>query len=164
MIEDNNEDEFTRDDPLAMQSWPRESGVRGERGFQETARRVSSAAGDGWAQARQRASEARERTELFLRENPVPTILGALAVGIAIGLVIRYASSAVEEKDEAKTPLGNWDWSFFSLPFLWPLLRSARDKYQESAEALKGGAARLRKIDINRYAKPIRKRWKAFTD
>jgi hypothetical protein len=36
---------------------------------------------------------ARERAEVFLRQNPIPTILGALTVGLAIGLAIRYANS-----------------------------------------------------------------------
>ena len=60
---------------------------------------------------------ARERTEVFLRENPVPTILGALAVGLAIGLAIRYASNSREEEIEVKSPLGSLNWSFLSLPF-----------------------------------------------
>src|ERR1700682_4445219 len=141
-------DEFMEDDPLAAQSHAEERLVRTEGRLRQTAQKVSEAAGDTWDNAKM----ARERTEVFLRQNPVPTILGALAIGLAIGLAIRYASS--EEKEaEVKTPLGNLIWSFLSLPFLWPLLKSAREKYHESADALKDGAGRLRKIDIDRYAK-----------
>jgi len=65
-----------------------------------------------------------------------------------------------------KSPLGNLNWSILSLPFLWPLLKSAREKYETSADAMadamKDGVKRLKKIDVNRYAKPIRKRWKAW--
>src|SRR5256885_14144549 len=68
-----------------------------------------------------RTSVARERTELFLRENPVPMILGALAAGLAIGLAIRYASSSAEKEAELKTPAGRTNWSVLSLQFLWPL-------------------------------------------
>src|SRR5256885_14838694 len=64
---------------------------------------------------------SRERTELFLRENPVPLVLGALAAGLAIGLAIRYASSSEEKEVELKTPLGGIKWSVLTLPFLWPL-------------------------------------------
>ena len=159
----HNGDEFTEDDPLA-QTRSEESLVPTEGRLRHTAQRVSDVAGDTWEQAKERAGAARERTEVFLRENPVPTILGALAVGLAIGLAIRYASSSKEEEAEVKTPLGNLNWSFLSLPFLWPLFRSARERYEESTEALKDGVGRLRKIDIDRYAKPIRKRWKAWTD
>jgi len=157
-----NRDEFMEDDPLAVQS--QSQGELGEREghWRNRAQRVSQAAGDTWGQAREKATMARERTELFLRENPVPTILGALAVGLAIGLAIRYASHSREDEVEIKTPLGNLNWSFLTLPFLWPLLRSAREKVQESTEALKDGVGRVRKIDVERYTKPIRKRWKAW--
>src|SRR5947208_16947171 len=49
-----------------------------------------------------RTSVARERTELFLRENPVPMILGALVAGLAIGLAIRYTSRSDEKEVEVK--------------------------------------------------------------
>ena len=117
-----------------------------------------------WEGTKEKAGRARDRTEYFVRENPMPTILGALGLGIAIGLAIRYASEPKTEV-EVKSPLGNvdWNWSFLSLPFLWPLFKSARQKYETSAEAVKDGVKRLKKIDIDDYAKPIRKRWKAWT-
>ena len=84
------------------------------------------------------------------------------------GLAIRYASGNERKTEiEVKSPLGNVNWSVLSLPFLWPLFKSARQKYEESADvvadAMKDGVKRLRKIDVNRYAKPIRKRWRAWT-
>ena len=129
-----------------------------------TTRRVSAAAGDTWKQTREKAGIARDRTESFLRENPVPTILGALAIGLAVGLAIRYASTSTEKEDvEVKSPLGNVNLSFLSLPFLWPFFRLIRERYEDSAEAVRGGVGRLKKIDIDDYAKPIRKRWKSWT-
>ena len=103
-------------------------------------------------------------TQFFVRENPVPTILGALGLGIAIGLAIRFASTSERKAEiQVKSPLGNFDWGILSLPFLWPLFKSAREKYESSAEAVKDGVKQLKKIDVDRYAKPIRKRWKAWT-
>ena len=93
----------------------------------------------------------------------MPTILGALVVGLAIGLAIRYASSEEEKEVEVKTPLGNISWSFLSLPFLWPFFKSVKEKYEDSAEAVKDGVDRVRNIDVRRYTKPIRKRWKSWT-
>ncbi len=121
-----------------------------------------------WDGTKEKAGLARERTEYFMRENPVPTILSALGIGIAIGLAIRYASTTERKKEiELKSPLGDFNWSLLSLPFLWPLFKSAREKYERStdavADAMKDGAKRLKKIDVDRYAKPIRKRWKAWT-
>ena len=121
-----------------------------------------------WDETKEKAGRARERTEYFVRENPVPAILGALGIGIAIGLAIRYASPTERKAEiEVKSPLGDLNWSVLSLPFLWPFFKSARKKYEQSAEvmadAMKDGVKRLKKIDVNRYAKPIRKRWKTWT-
>ena len=90
----------------------------------------------------------------------MPTVIGALAIGVAIGLAIRYASSSSEKEVEAKTPLGNVNLSVFSLPFLWPLFKSIGSKYEDSAEVVKEGVDRVKKIDVDRYVKPLRKRWK----
>ncbi|HJX80840.1 MAG TPA: hypothetical protein VJ248_02295, partial [Candidatus Udaeobacter sp.] len=126
--------------------------------------KFSTAVSHTWGETKERASRARERTEYFVRENPVPTILGALGLGIAIGLAIRFASTSERKAEiEVKSPFGNFDWGVLSLPFLWPLFKSAREKYESSAEAVKDGVKQLKKIDVDRYAKPIRKRWKAWT-
>ena len=139
------------DDPLAasMQS-------RQEQG------KLREAAGDTWERTRQTVGTARERTEFFLRENPVPTILGALVIGLAIGLAIRYASSSEEKEVEVKSPLGNINWSTMSLPLLWPFFKTVKRKYDDSADAVKEGVDRIKDIDVDRYVKPLRKRWKAW--
>ena len=156
-------DEFKEDEPLAasMQEREEQTSSEAEGRLRRTAHKVSAAAGDTWAQTKEKAGMASQRTEFFLRENPVPTILGALAIGLAIGLAIRYSSSAEENEIEAKPSLGNMHWGFLSLPFLWPFVKSLKEKYRDSAEAVKEGVDRARNLDIHRYTKPIRKRWKA---
>src|SRR5919197_1725522 len=100
----NPDDNFPEDEPLDVPLPANEEQI--ETGAQRTARRtaqkISTAAGETWAQTKQRAGNARERTELFLRENPVPTILGALVVGLVIGLAIRYASAQEEEEKKVE--------------------------------------------------------------
>ena len=157
MIPDDND--FVEDDPLAA-PMPRK-GQRSRARGRQTGRRGGAA--DSWEQAKEKASLARERTEFFLRENPVPLILGALAAGLAIGLAIRYAATAEEKKPEVKSPLGRVDWSILSLPFLWPILKSLKEKYHDSADVVRDSVGRVRKIDIERYTKPVRKRWKSWT-
>jgi ElaB/YqjD/DUF883 family membrane-anchored ribosome-binding protein len=161
-----NEDDLTREDPLAtpMQSSEGELDSDGRGQLRRASRKISAAMGDTWQGTKEKAGRARNRTEFFLRENPVPTILGALGIGIAIGFAIHYASSSEEKtKIAVKSPLGNVNWGLLSLPFLWPLFKSAKEKYENSAELEKAGGARLKKIDADRYTPPSRTRWKTWT-
>src|SRR5438128_8047020 len=161
-----NENKLARDEALQTppQSDEEEIASTGREPFRRTSRKISTAMSQTWDETKEKAGRARERTQYFVRENPVPTILGALGLGIAIGLAIRYASSSEQKAEiEMKSPLANLNWSLLSLPFLWPLFKSAREKYESSAEAMKDGVKRLKKINVDRYAKPIRKRWKAWT-
>src|SRR6266481_3107889 len=165
MINPNNDD-ITRDEPLPtpLQSSEGEFGSGGREQFRRTQNKFSTAMTHTWEGTKEKAGRARERTEYFVRENPVPTILGALGLGIAIGLAIRYASTSEDKPEiDVKSALGNVNWGLLSLPFLWPFFKSARQKYESSAEAVKDGVKRLKKIDIDDYTKPIRKRWKRWT-
>ena len=129
----------------------------------EGARKFSHAAAETWDQTRQKAVVVRERTEFFLRENPVPTVLGALALGLAIGLAIRYSSRPEEPQlsvNSIKRALREMDWSSISPAFLPGLVRSVKRGYADSAEAVKGGLERVKDVDVDEYVKPLRKRWK----
>ena len=160
-----SEKDFTNDEPLAaMDSGGIQDADGGTTRWRRTADKASGVAGETWQQTKQKASLARERTEFFLRENPVPTIIGALAVGVAIGWALRHAVGEDEDEVEIQSPVGDVNWSFLSLPFLWPFFKTVKQKYEDSAETVKEGVDRLRDIDVKRYTKPIRKRWKAWTD
>ena len=153
------------DDPLAASRSSEEpASEQIPNRLRQASDKVSTIAGDAWEQTKERASVARERTEFFLRENPVPTVIGALALGVAIGLAIRYSSSSAEKEVEAKSPLANVDLSILSLPFLWPLFKSLRRKYEDSAEVVKDGVDKLKKVDVDRYVKPLRKKWRAWAN
>ncbi len=163
-MDNQSESDFMQDDPLASMQpnddYNSENAVRARR----NASAASTSTSDKWQQTKDKASAARERTEFFLRENPVPTIIGALALGLAVGWALRYATAEDEKEVEIESPLARVNWSFLSLPFLWPFLKSVKDKYDDSAETVKDSVDRLREIDVKRYTKPIRKRWKNWTD
>lgn len=154
-------DDVVEDEPLHAPVGPAPDPEKARGRLRGARRKISTTAGDTWQQTKNTAATARERTEFFLRENPIPMILGALTVGLAIGFAIRYASEERHEV-EIKSPLGRINWGVLSLPFLWPFLKSVRDKYEDSAETMREGVNRLKKIDIDDYAKPLRKRWKAW--
>jgi ElaB/YqjD/DUF883 family membrane-anchored ribosome-binding protein len=159
-----NENDLTRDEPLpAQQIQPREEdiGSTGREQFRRAKEKVSMEMSQTWDQTKEKASRAFDRTEDFLRENPVPTILGALGLGIAIGLAIRYAAPSARKREiEVESPWGKFNWGVLSLPFLWPLFKSAREK---SGDIMRNGVKQLKKMDVEQYAKPIRKRWRAWT-
>ena len=160
-----NENDLTRDEPLPREE---EIGSTGGEQFRPATGQVSKEISRTWNQTVEKASRALEHTDHFVRENPVPTILGALGLGIAIGLAIRYTASGERKREvEIESPWGKFNWSLLSLPFLWPLFKSARKQYEKSADvvtdAMKDGVKRLKKMDVERYAKPIRKRWRTWT-
>ncbi|MEO5721693.1 MAG: hypothetical protein ABIR71_09515 [Chthoniobacterales bacterium] len=122
-------------------------------------------ASDAWEQTKVTASTAREKTEFLMRENPVPTVIGALAVGLAIGLAIRYSSDAAAERErQVKSPFGNVNLGMLSLPFLWPFFKTMQRRYEDSAEVVKDGVDRLKSVDVDSYVKPLRKKWRAWTN
>jgi len=131
--------------------------------FQTSNRSMTGTASNAWEQTKEKAEAARVRTEIFVRRNPIPILLSALGVGIAIGLAIRYASGTAERKIEPEGKISDGALGFLSLPFLWPLLKSVKAKAEDSADALKEGVDRLKNVKVSRYTKPIRKRWKAWT-
>src|SRR4030095_4080443 len=96
-----NENDLTRDEPLpAQQFQPREEdiGTTGREQFRRATQKASTEISHTWDQTKEKASLALERTEHFVRENPVPTILSALGIGIAIGLAIRYAAPSERKR------------------------------------------------------------------
>lgn len=125
----------------------------------EGARKISHAAADTWDQTRQKAVVVRERTEFFLRENPVPTVLGALALGLAIGLAIRYSSRPEEPSVSLKRALKEFDWNSVAPAFLPGLMKSVKRGYADSAEAVKDKLDRVKEVDVEEYIRPLRKRW-----
>ena len=131
--------------------------------FQDRNRGSAEKAGEAWEQTKEKADAMRNRAEIFVRQNPIPTLLGALGVGIAIGLAIRYASTTAMKEDDPREKLREGALGFFSLPFLLPLLKSAKTKAEDSADAIKEGVDRLKNVKVSRYTKPIRKRWRAWT-
>ena len=158
-----NGDEHTEDDPLAASASQEEGGAAAR--LRQAAGKVSMAAEEAWQQTKEKAGTARERTEFFVRENPVPTLIGTLVLGVAIGLAIRYASTSAEREEiEAEKPLRSVDLGVLSLPFLWPFFKAMRRRYEDSTDVVKDGVDRLKKVDVQRYVKPLRKKWKAWAN
>lgn len=153
-----DENEFMEDEPLSSRQ------VSDNEDLPSAGERISRAAAETWENTKTKAVAARDRTEYLVRQNPIPTIVGALALGLAVGWALRHATERDDEEIEIKSPLGSLNWSFLSLPFLWPFFKSVRERYEDSSDAIRDQVDRLKKVDVDRYTKPIRKRWKAWID
>jgi hypothetical protein len=154
-----NGDEY-RNEPGMSPTGSTEGAAEGR--WRSAAGRVSSTASNTWQTTKQSASTARERTEFFLRENPVPTIIGALVLGLAIGVAIRYASE--DREPEVKSRIPELNLGALSLPFLLPFWKSIRRRAEDAADYAKEGVDRLKKVDVDDYVKPLRKKWKAWAN
>ena len=91
MINPNGED-FTKDNPLpgstspgSMQPGEEQISSVSKPRFQEATEKMSTVASDTWQQTKEKAGIARQRTEFFLRENPVPTVSELLPLGSRSG-------------------------------------------------------------------------------
>jgi hypothetical protein len=131
--------------------------------FQNRNRGTAETASEAWEQTKEKADAMRVRAEIFVRRNPIPILLSALGIGIAIGLAIRYASTTAMKEEETREKISDGALGFLSLPFLLPMFKSMKAKAEDSADALKEGVDRLKNVNVSRYTKPIRKRWKAWT-
>lgn len=60
--------------------------------------KVTEAATQAWETTREKASEALQTGERYVRENPGTSVLGILGLGFLLGLLVGY-SLAHEERD-----------------------------------------------------------------
>ena len=90
----------------------------------------------------------------YVEKNPVAAIVQALAIGFAVGLVVRLIEGAGGKKpeidvkrkpslDEAKFHLGS-----LVLPFLWPAWQKAQESYGKSTETVRDTLEKLKKSDL----------------
>jgi ElaB/YqjD/DUF883 family membrane-anchored ribosome-binding protein len=96
-------------------------------------------------------------TEDYVRGNPVPAILGAVAIGIVIGLVARSL-----ERHREPEPLNDVLDELRAM--LKPLAKKTRKAYANSSHAVQDAVhhavERARDLDVEHYADPVAKWWK----
>jgi hypothetical protein len=101
----------------------------------------------------ERAEEYLHETGRYVRENPVPLLLGAVAVGFLLGLAARQLERERKHEpihdalDEIRT-------------FLKPLARRARDAAGHSAGIVREAADRVRHLDAEDCAAPLSGWWR----
>lgn len=105
--------------------------------------------------ATERAEEYLRETGARVRENPVPLLLGAIAVGFFLGLAARHL-----ERERKHEPLH--DALDEIRGFLKPLAKKARRAAEHSAEIVRDATGRVRELDVEEYAAPVSGWWRKF--
>jgi len=104
--------------------------------------------------------QARKCTVLeYVENNPVAAVVQALAIGFAVGMIVRLIEGSREKEpeidvkrkptlDEAKFHLGS-----LLLPFLWPAWQKAQQGYDKSADTVRDTVEKLKKADLPKEGK-----------
>ena len=104
-----------------------------------------------------RTQDLVREAESYVRGNPVPAILGAVAIGIVIGLVARSL-----EREREPEPIRDALDDLRAM--LKPLAKKTRKAYANSShavhDAVNHAVERARDLDVEHYADPVAKWWK----
>lgn len=98
-----------------------------------------------------------EQTESYVRANPIPALLGAVAVGFVLGMVARSLETE-REPEPIRDALNE------IRSMLKPLAKKTRKTYAESSdvvrEAVEKAVERAKDLDVDRYVDPVSAWWK----
>jgi ElaB/YqjD/DUF883 family membrane-anchored ribosome-binding protein len=101
------------------------------------------------------ATEALHRADVYVRENPVPTILGALALGFLIGVLVRSSEPTPRSRwNDAREDVEDQLRSLLS-----SVAKKGKKAYKKSAHAVResihDATDAARKIDMDDYTDPV---------
>ncbi len=156
-------------DQLAAQKAPGRSAgqIASDMGasFQSKTRALGSSAADSWSDTKTRTDDVLRTTEEYVRENPLPSILTALGVGFALGLLVRLLERPSREHIEVPIPkavqqVRDYDYKAAFLPFLWPVVKFFSSNYTASRKGVQGAYKKASNVDVSDYIDPVIKRAK----
>jgi flagellar motility protein MotE (MotC chaperone) len=95
----------------------------------------------------------------YVENNPVAAVVQALAIGFAIGMIVRLIEGSAEKEpkidvkrkptlDDAKFHLGS-----LLLPFLWPAWKKAQEGYGKSADSVRDVVGQVKKGKLTKQGK-----------
>ncbi len=97
------------------------------------------------------------KAEIYVRANPLPAVLGAVAVGFALGLISRSLESQ-REPEPIRDALNE------IRSMLKPLAKKTRKAYAGSSDvvrdAVEQAVERAKDLDVDRYVDPVSSWWK----
>jgi hypothetical protein len=117
----------------------------------------------------QRGRQPLQDADAYLRSNPLPAVLGALAVGFAIGLLARL----LEPQPRKARLRDHLEDAEDYLHSVWtPFAKKTSRAYHKSAKVVRGAVEdtvdRVRDVDVEDYTDPVvkwfRRFWKSCCD
>jgi ElaB/YqjD/DUF883 family membrane-anchored ribosome-binding protein len=114
------------------------------------------------------AHEFVQEADRYARENPVPVVVGALVVGLVVGLLIRTPDRETSKFQELKGQLEEAEDNLRSL--LSGIGKATRKNYKKGADAVRGAVDSAvdaaQDIDVSDYVDPaskwFRKLWRKY--
>jgi hypothetical protein len=110
---------------------------------------------------KEKAGEITQRADAYVRQNPVPALIGAVALGFAIGLLARSAEPhrRHEPIQDCLDETGDFFSSLFS-----PVAKKSRHAYSASSRAVRdavdAASSKVKDVDVDDYVDPVVKWWK----
>ena len=135
--------------------------------LQERGRAVGASAAETWSDTKVRTDDLLRTTEDYVRENPLPSILTALGVGFALGLLVRLLDRPSRDHIEVPIPRAvqqarDFDYKSAFLPFLWPVVKFFSSNYAASQKNIRKAYKTASDFDANDYIDPVVKKAKKY--
>jgi ElaB/YqjD/DUF883 family membrane-anchored ribosome-binding protein len=114
-------------------------------------------------QVRQSAGEAVHRGEEYVRENPVPVVIGALAVGVVIGAMFAFGrrDEITARERYLDEPMHHARDVLYGV--LAPVAKELRDRYGAVRSSANAAADRLHEFDPADSIDPLLKQARRFS-
>ncbi len=130
--------------------------------LQEKGSELTSSAAETWGRTRDKAQDLLKTSGHYIRENPIPMIVGAITAGLAIGLLVRYVEKSRCQEEDIQEENSDRDLGIKAamVPLLWPIFKAIKGQYDSSTAAAKKVFRRSKRFDIESYVKPIVKKVK----
>ena len=130
--------------------------------IQQKAGEVATGAAQVWSDTKEKAQELQQKSERYVRQNPLPSVFGAILVGFSIGMLF-YAIELRNEQIRLQmqrrplrrigTMLAGW------LGFVAGRARSGYKSSVEQVQEVASKAPRQIRRQSNRFTRPFRTAW-----
>lgn len=145
-----------------VMSAARESAMRAAEGIRQKSGEAAGSATETWGEWKSRVGDFRKTTEIYVRRNPFPSLVGALLAGFSIGMIF-YALELRSERTRLHPPNRPMRRAGTALA-AWAgfLAGRARSGYRASVSRVQGGVEELSELTSRPFRRRPRNRFTGF--